>query len=133
MYRTVLVALDGSRNAEKVLPYVESVLRESGGKAVLLQVLPEGERRPEAAAEAYLRTVQSRLSRKKIKGERDIIHGDPAVAIVRAAERRQADLVAFTSHGEGGLAQWVFGNVAQKILRGCARPPWRGPLRGSSG
>ena len=133
MYRTVLVALDGSKNAEKVLPYVEAVLRGSGGRAVLLQVLPAGERRPEAAAEAYLKSVQSRLSRKKIKGESEIIHGDPAVAIIRAAEKRQADLVAFTSHGEGGLAQWVFGSVAQKILRGCARPLFVArPLEGPS-
>ena len=122
MYRTLLVALDGSKNAEKVLPYVEAVLRGSGGRAVLMQVLPSGERRPEAAAEAYLKSVQGRLARKKIKAESEIAHGDPAVAIIRAAEKRQADLVAFTSHGEGGLAQWVFGSVAQKILRGCARP-----------
>ena len=122
MYRTVLIALDGSRNAEKVLPYVEPMLRESGGRAVLLQVLPPAEQRPEAAAEAYLKSIKVRLSKKRIKAETGLVHGDPAVAIIREAERRQADLVAFTSHGVGGLAQWMFGSVAQKILRGCSRP-----------
>jgi nucleotide-binding universal stress UspA family protein len=122
MYRTILVALDGSKNAEKVLPTVESVLHESGGKAVLMQVLPSGGVRPEAAAEAYLKSVKARFSRKKIKAESEIVHGDPAVAIIRAAERLRTDLVAFTSHGQGGLGQWVFGSVAQKILRGCSRP-----------
>ena len=122
MYRTVLVALDGSKNAEKALPYLEPVLRESGGKAVLLQVLPPAAQRPEAAAEAYLKSVKSRLSKKKIRAETEIVHGDPAVAIIEVAKGRQADLVAFTSHGEGGLAQWVFGSVAQKLVRGCERP-----------
>lgn len=122
MYRTVLVALDGSKNAEKALPYVEPMLRESGGKAVLLQVLPPGEQRPEAAAEAYLKSVKARLGKKRIRAETEIAHGDPAVTIIRAADRRQADLVAFASHGQGGLAQWMFGSVAQKILRGCSRP-----------
>jgi nucleotide-binding universal stress UspA family protein len=122
MYQTILVALDGSRNAEKVLPYVESLLRSSNGVARLLQVLPETGQRPEAAAEAYLKSVKARLAKKKIKAEAEIAHGDPAVSIIRAAEDRVADLVAFTSHGAGGLAQWVFGSVAQKILRGCERP-----------
>jgi nucleotide-binding universal stress UspA family protein len=122
MYRTILVALDGSKNAERVLPYVEAALRGTKGQAVLLQVIPEGEHHPEAAAEAYLKVVRARFVRLKFRADCEIARGDPAVVILRAAERRRADLVAFTSHGEGGLAQWVFGSVAQKLLRGCARP-----------
>jgi nucleotide-binding universal stress UspA family protein len=122
MYGMVLVALDGSRNAEKVLPFVESILKPAGGKALLIQVLSPGEDRPEAAAKAYLKTIASRFGKKKIEAQTEIVLGDPAVAIVGAAEKLKADLVAFTSHGQGGLAQWVFGSVAQKILRGCARP-----------
>ena len=122
MYTTVLVALDGSENAEKVLPCVEPLLKTSKGKALLLQVLPAGKEGPEAAAQAYLREIAARLGKKKIRAVGKIARGDPAVAIVRGAEELEADLVAFTSHGQGGLAQWVFGSVAQKILRGCSRP-----------
>ncbi|MBI3856764.1 MAG: universal stress protein [Planctomycetes bacterium] len=122
MYQTLLVALDGSQNAEKVLPVVEPLLKPGKGKALLIQVLPPGGDAPEAAAHAYLREIAARLARKKLRSESEIVRGDPAVAIVRAAEERKADLVAFTSHGQGGLAQWVFGSVAQKILRGCSRP-----------
>ncbi len=122
MYSTVLIALDGSKNAEKVLPCVEPVLKASKAKALLLQVLPPGGETMEAAAQAYLKDISSRLSRKKIQAAGEIVRGDAAVAIVRAAEDRKVDLVAFTSHGQGGLGQWVFGSVAQKILRGCPRP-----------
>jgi len=122
MYATLLVALDGSTNAEKVLPVVEPLLKSGKGKALLVQVLPPGAEGPEAAAQAYLKEISSRLAKKKIRSEGEIVQGDPAVAIIRCAEERKADLVAFTSHGQGGLAQWVFGSVAQKILRGCARP-----------
>ena len=119
---TLLVALDGSRNAEKVLPYVEPVLRRHKMTALLLHVLPEGGEGPEAAAHAYLREISARLAKHKVKSEGEIVRGDPAVAIVRVAEKIKAGLVAFTSHGQGGLSQWVFGSVAQKILRGCSRP-----------
>lgn len=121
MYPTMLVALDGSKNAEKVLPVVEPLLKAGKGEAVLIQVLPPGAEGPEAAAQAYLKEICSRLAKKKIRATGEIVRGDPAVAIVRAAEDRRADLMAFTSHGQGGLSQWVFGSVAQKILRGCSR------------
>ena len=122
MYATILVALDGSKNAEKVLPAVEALLKSGKGVARLIQVLPAGGGGPEAAAQAYLKEISARLSKKKIRSEGEIVRGDPAVAVVRAAEDEKADLVAFTSHGQGGLSQWVFGSVAQKILRGCSRP-----------
>jgi len=118
----VLVALDGSKNAEKVLPVVEPLLGRGNGRALFLQVLPPGVLAPEAAAQAYLREISARVASRGIRSEAEIAHGDPAVAIVRSAEREQAGLVAFTSHGQGGLSQWVFGSVAQKILRGCSRP-----------
>ena len=118
----MLVALDGSSNAEKVLPYVEPILRKGKGRALLLQVLPAGAEGPVAACQAYLREVAARLAKHKIKSEAEIAYGDPAVSIVRVAEKIKAGLVAFTSHGQGGLSQWVFGSVAQKILRGCSRP-----------
>lgn len=121
MYSTMLVALDGSTNAEKVLPVVEPLLKAGKGEAVLVQVLPPGAEGPEAAARAYLKEICSRLGKKKIRCCGEVVRGDAAVAIVRTAEERKADLMAFTSHGQGGVAQWVFGSVAQKILRGCSR------------
>lgn len=121
MYGRILVALDGSKNAEKVLPYVEAILRSTGGEALLLQVVPPVEPAPEAAARAYLRAVAARLRRRKVRAEGEITRGDAAVSVVRAADHREADLVAFTSHGRGGMKQWLFGSVAQKILRGCGR------------
>jgi nucleotide-binding universal stress UspA family protein len=122
MESTVLVALDGSKNAERVLPYVEPLLQQGKRRALLVQVLPPGAEGPEAAGQAYLREIAARFEKQKIKSESVIVRGDPAVALIRVAEERKSGLVAFTSHGQGGLSQWVFGSVAQKILRGCSRP-----------
>jgi nucleotide-binding universal stress UspA family protein len=122
MDSTVLIALDGSTNAEKVLPYVEPLLKKGKRRALLLQVLPPGDHAPEAAGRAYLKEVAAGLAKRRIKAEGELVHGEPAVVIVREAEKTRAGLVAFTSHGRGGLSQWVFGSVAQKILRGCSRP-----------
>jgi nucleotide-binding universal stress UspA family protein len=121
MVKKVLVALDGSKNAEKVLPYLVPVLKSTGGRAVLVQVVPAVDPAPEAAAKAYLGAVVGRLTGLGVKAEGEIARGDAAAAILGAAEQRGADLLAFTTHGRGGVAQWLFGSVAQKILRGCSR------------
>lgn len=122
MYATVLVALDGSKNAEKVLPYLEPLLKGPKSRAILVQVLPEGERAPAAAAEAYLASVAARLAKHGVSASGELVTGDPATALLRTAERRKADLLACASHGQGGLSRWMFGSVAQKLLRGCSRP-----------
>jgi nucleotide-binding universal stress UspA family protein len=100
---------------------VEPLLKFREGLARLIQVLPSGGEGPEAAAQATSRTSPRALEEEDPLGRGDRA-GDPAVAVVRAADEWKADLVAFTSHGQGGLSQWVFGSVAQKILRGCSRP-----------
>src|SRR5262245_47273305 len=122
MYGHVLVALDGSKNGEKVLPYLEPLLKTPKAKALLVQVLAEGDRAPAAAAEAYLADVAARLARRGVTAAGEVAAGDPATALLRTAERRKADLLAFASHGEGGLSRWMFGSVAQKLLRGAGRP-----------
>jgi hypothetical protein len=40
----------------------------------------------------------------------------PAEAIIREAAATQSDLVAMTSHGEGGLRRWGLGSVTARVL-----------------
>ncbi len=51
------------------------------------------------------------------KGEAIVLHDDPAAAIVREAEAKQAQLVVVATHGRTGLAQILLGSVAEKIAR----------------
>lgn len=123
MIRTVLVALDGSADAERVLPYVERIARESGGRAVLVRAVPASEEGAAVReAEEYLEGVRASLARRKVAAEARVARGEPAVAVLREAEDRGAGLLAFTAYGQGGRAPWAFGAVAQKLVRGGARP-----------
>jgi nucleotide-binding universal stress UspA family protein len=42
-----------------------------------------------------------------------------AEGIIDTADSQQVDLIAMCSHGCSGIEQWVFGNVAEKVLRGA--------------
>jgi nucleotide-binding universal stress UspA family protein len=45
-----------------------------------------------------------------------------AGGILEALERNEADLVAMTTHGAGGLRRMLLGSVADKVIRGSRKP-----------
>jgi len=48
--------------------------------------------------------------------------GDPADAILHAAEEHQADLIVMGTHGRTGLAHVFLGSVAEKVVRHASCP-----------
>lgn len=49
-------------------------------------------------------------------------HEDVGQAVAAEAERFDADTVAISSHGEGGLRGLVVGSTAQRVMAHCKRP-----------
>lgn len=59
----------------------------------------------------------------KEKRVRTIIkEGDPGGNIVELAEKEDVDLVVIATHGRTGFARFVFGSVAEKVVRRSPRP-----------
>jgi nucleotide-binding universal stress UspA family protein len=116
VFRKILVPLDGSALASKILDYLEPVLELETTSVVVLRVrapgtsgpLPDDERL--AALSAKARIVQI---------ERE---GDPASEILAAAEAEGASLLALSTHGRTGLARLVRGSVAERVLRNAQVP-----------
>lgn len=119
MYSTVLVALDGSKNAERALAAVRPLLAAPRTRTLLVTVRHAGA--DDGGGKPYLEELARDLAARGMKATAEVLRGDPATAILAASERRKADLVAFATHGEGGLSAWVFGSVAQKLLRGTSK------------
>lgn len=133
-FERILVPLDGSELSLGVLPHVEQLARLYGSEVVLLQVewaagggtlYHPAEvtmiRRP-AEIEALLEPHRDRLEKAGIKARCLAAYGPEAVEIVEAAEREQASLVAMSTHGRSGFGRWVFGSVAEQVIRHCTRP-----------
>jgi nucleotide-binding universal stress UspA family protein len=61
-----------------------------------------------------------------VPGERKvrtiIREGDPGKNIVELAEQEGVDLVVIATHGRTGLKRFVFGSVAEKVVRHCPCP-----------
>lgn len=134
-YAHIVVALDGSENAELVLPHVVALAARCASRVTLVQAtdsmatVPLADVDPtpivdreHAAASAYLTGVAGRLRRRGIDVSTDEPEGPPAEAIAASARRLDAGLIALTTHGRSGLAHMVFGSVAESLLREAPCP-----------
>jgi universal stress protein A len=48
--------------------------------------------------------------------------GDPALEILRQAQELEADLIVIATHGHGGWRRFLFGSVAEKVVRQATCP-----------
>ena len=137
--------LDGSAFAEQVLPHVEALATTFGSAVTLVRAITpdrsfvhspadmlsasgplpdlipmvEAERH---AASSYLAEVAQQLSRQNVTVASEVVPGAATDVIVQVAGQVQADLIAMTTHGAGGLGRLVFGSVADGVLRRAPCP-----------
>lgn len=137
MYTTILVPLDGSKRAERILPYAEALARRMEAKLVFLQVVeptydlvgPDGtiidlkltERRVEEAKD-YINGLAGEFIQHGLKAKACVEEGPVVNVIIDVAKREGADLIAMASHGRTGLARVFYGSVAAGILHKVDRP-----------
>jgi nucleotide-binding universal stress UspA family protein len=128
VYKRILVPLDGSPLAEAVLPHVEALAPRIEAEIVLIQVLPatgvlaEIAQREEETTRSYLERVVKRLQAEGLQARFTIRYGESASEILDYAEVNDVDLIATSTHGRSGISRWVFGSIAEKILRGTNIP-----------
>lgn len=136
MFKKILVPLDGSELAAKILPKVEELAKLCDSQVTLISVSSEatdvaGVASPEIFAEAarhemkacqrYLEATSKDLQAKGIKVETVCLEGVPARAIIKYAAENNVDLIALATHGKGEVA-WVLGSTAEKILSHATVP-----------
>jgi nucleotide-binding universal stress UspA family protein len=116
MFDRILVCLDGSPLAEKILPLAKEIARGKGAQVVLLRVV--GDSKELLAEESYMR------QRADLLGVpiRFLIAPDPAAAIIEELEKNPRATAALTTHGRTAWGEALLGSVALKVIRGARRP-----------
>jgi len=66
--------------------------------------------------------VASRLEPVAAGVEVSVCFGRPADEILTFVGEVGADLIAMSTHGRSGISRWVFGSVADRVLRGATCP-----------
>ncbi len=138
MYHKILVPLDGSKRAEKILPHVEDLARRYNAKVIFLQVVeyktaatPEGAfinlsteeiNQAKKQADTHLRGIQGEFRGKNIECQTHVLYGPVVEGIINIAAHEGVDLIALASHGRGGLSRVFYGSVAAGLLQRVDRP-----------
>jgi nucleotide-binding universal stress UspA family protein len=145
MFKKILVCLDGSEIAEKIIPFVRDEALALGSRVILLRVvsipsnltldipgfpavpfaissMPEQLKKEDNIAKAYLRKVARGLREQGIKVMSKTLFGPPGPTIISYASENKVDLIAIASHGHGGLRNFLFGSVAEYVVRESVLP-----------
>jgi nucleotide-binding universal stress UspA family protein len=142
VFKKVVVCLDGSGLAERILPYVIEGALQFNTEVVLLRVLDvpatvawiegtapdadivtEESRREEEEAKAYLESIATSLRARGLDVETVVLHRISAdEAILDYADGNDVDVIAMTTHGRSGLARAVLGSVADSVVRKSGLP-----------
>src|SRR5262249_46064558 len=128
------IPLDGSRTAEKVLPYARHLSARLKIPVELLAVIDVAELATHITAEKarfldpmieegmrssenYLRGVAATFNGSTVSCK--VEKGRPEDVIIQMGESDTAMLIAMATHGRSGLNRFLLGSVAEKVLRGA--------------
>ena len=134
----LLVPLDGSELAEEALPFAEALAVRLNLVISLVRVVPyqsyiQGgfelpaydpawDKQIEASANSYLESLKVRLAKERLQTRTSLLLGHPASEIIDLAQHTEGSLVVMSSHGRSGVGRWLFGSVADRVLRASRRP-----------
>jgi nucleotide-binding universal stress UspA family protein len=132
MFKKILVPLDGSKMAERILPHVEKMVKFCRGEVTLLQVVisykidprevREEKKKLIEQAQAYLEGVARKWRGRNLRVQTEVAYGKDSVQICDYARRKGFDLIAMATHGKTGLKRLALGSVADQVLH-CSRVP----------
>ncbi|HLF77542.1 MAG TPA: universal stress protein [Dehalococcoidia bacterium] len=152
MYKSVLIALDGSEQAAKAIPQGVEIARQFGATVVLIRAVtpeieieaqgtvPDPQRAEFSAdvlgrrdydsrrsqAEGYLEGLKRSLRDSQLSVETRIEDGEPAAVITRVARSLEQPVIVITPYGKSASLtpspSGVFGRVADKVLKESTAP-----------
>ena len=137
MYSKILVPLDGSKTAEKVLPYARYLAGKFKVPVELLAVVDIAEVASHMASEKarFLDTIIEdgvRHCTSYLGGVATTFRDNEVICTVERGkaeetiiEKGAADktmLITMATHGRSGLNRFLLGSVAEKVLRGTGNP-----------
>ena len=150
MYKKVLVPLDGSELAECVLPHVEAIVSGCGVQEVIFlrvveplrlvtevpyipsigddvgslnaETMKRIDAESKEVAENYLDQLADKTKYNGVTIRLEVMTGKAADSITEYATQNGIDLIIIATHGRSGVSRWIWGSVADRVLRSADVP-----------
>jgi nucleotide-binding universal stress UspA family protein len=134
MFKHILVPLDGSVLSERALPVAAALAQAFESEIILMRVLDipvptsptshaevtidwvrAARAQAHSEAQRYLDARQQELFLQGIAVRAVMRDQSPPEDILKVTVSEKADLIVMSVHGQGGLACWTSGSVAEKV------------------
>jgi nucleotide-binding universal stress UspA family protein len=150
----LLVAIDFSELADRIIGEAEGLARNLSAKVFLLHVIPPSSpaidllpdvetvlpreepqknersfRLSDTPESAKLLAIATKLQRNGIDTTAIIAQNDEVTAIIEESEKNGADMIMLGSHGHGALFHLLIGSVSEGIIRQASCPVIIVPLK----
>lgn len=141
MYKRILVAVDGSRSAQRAVDEALKIAKATGGEVLALSVVLHPARLVDVAsgfaeepsrdtaghdiATRALADAKARIDAAQVPGTVRAAdsHGDEVGTVIsRIAAEENSDLVVMGTRGLSGVKRMLLGSVAESMLRMADRP-----------
>jgi nucleotide-binding universal stress UspA family protein len=129
MFKTILVANDGSAGGFKALDFACELAKHHGAKVLMISVeeLPNFPASIDEVVEAraaenhkfhdVLAKAQAAAKAKKIRFGTEVVAGHPVAAIVARVKSLKADLLVVGFMGHSALYERIIGSTADRLVR----------------
>lgn len=134
LYKKIVVPIDGSGWSERAIPHAAAIARVNEAELILLHVFrpPTHEFTDQIAlagmeeqvdamrqqVKQYLMGERNKLRAEKFQVRVQLIEGaDTAHLLIDYINSEDIDLVVMSTHGRTGLARFVFGSIASKVMQ----------------
>jgi nucleotide-binding universal stress UspA family protein len=141
--KKLLVALDGSEFAERVLPFARSFANHFGSQVLLLSVPEVPETRlygamgqaveglraeTETRIYQYLESITTTFAQQGLESQSIVTGSGPARTIVSVSEYESIDLIMLATHGLGGRDRLLVGSIADRVVHNARCPVFLVPI-----
>lgn len=130
-FQNILITLDGSEEAEQVLPYIRAFTQRFNSKIMLVSV-PEGSESEtyDKQITQYIEDIAEVLRNEDYDVTTRVGGSGPARTIIATSIEENIDLIMMSSHGRGGLEREKInlGSVAEKVIQETQCPVFIVPL-----
>lgn len=156
-YSQILVATDLSTTAVNAFKHAVMMARRNKAQLHLLHVIPEVDASMRSYIDALMikgsldrfaseheEEAREEIARRLKKFAADelanhpedlervasieVVHGNPVVRILEAADRLKVDVIVMGAHGKGAIEYAFLGSTTEKVLRKSRRPVFVIPI-----
>jgi nucleotide-binding universal stress UspA family protein len=130
----IIVGVDGSKSAQVAIRWAATQARQSGARVIALYAVPRSELWTLSAAQVNIDKVLAEfgqlldgqwtapLRTADVQYTTQLVRGDPATELLRAAKRTRASLLVLGAKSHTALADMIVGGTVHKVINRATLP-----------